>query len=68
MQSKTESLIEACSNTGIGVVGSWLITLACINYIPAPMIAATAATLLCTVWSLIRGYGVRRYFNKQAAT
>lgn len=67
MQSRRQSLLETCSNTGIGVIGSWFITMGCLHWIPDKVAAATAATLLCTVWSVVRGYGVRRYFNARAA-
>ncbi|MNC56419.1 hypothetical protein D3C75_1060160 [compost metagenome] len=65
MQSKRQSLIETATSTSTGFVGSWLITAACFTYIPDKWAATTATTLLCTLWSLIRGYTVRRYFNKR---
>lgn len=64
MQTKRQSLIETCSNTFIGMVGSWLITLMCIRGITDPFSATTVTVLLCTIWSLVRGYWVRRVFNK----
>lgn len=64
-QSKRQSLIETCSNTGIGMVGSWLITIVCLLYFTTPVGIATSTTVLCTVWSLGRGYVVRRYFNSK---
>ena len=30
------------------------------------VIVAASTTLLCTVWSIGRGYTIRRYFNKKA--
>lgn len=66
-QTKLQSLKETFSNTGIGMVGSWLIVVTCIKYIPDPYICATTSTVLCTVWSLARGYAVRRWFNKRAS-
>jgi hypothetical protein len=63
-QSKKQSFKETCSNTGIGMVGSWLITMVTFHYIKDLTTASTVATIGCTVWSILRGYTVRRYFNK----
>lgn len=65
-QSKAQSLKETMSNTGIGMVGSWLITMGTFSVIKDLTLASTVATIGCTVWSLGRGYCVRRYFNKQS--
>lgn len=65
-QSKKQSLIEVVSNTTIGMVGSWLITMACLMFFTTPVGIATSTTILCTVWSLGRGYVVRRHFNNKA--
>lgn len=62
-QSKRQSLIETASNTTIGMVGSWLITMACLMFFTTPVGIATSTTILCTIWSVGRGYCVRRYFN-----
>ena len=64
-QSKAQSLKETVSNTGLGMVGSWLITMVTFHYIKDLTLASTVATIGCTVWSIGRGYTVRRYFNKQ---
>lgn len=64
-QSKRQSLIETCTNTTIGMVGSWLITMACLMFFTTPIGIATSTTLLCTLWSVSRGYVVRRYFNNK---
>lgn len=64
-QSKAQSLKETLSNTGIGMVGSWIITMVTFHYIKDLTLASTVATIGCTVWSVGRGYAVRRYFNKQ---
>lgn len=64
MQTKRQSLIETCSNTCIGMIGSWLITLMCISNFNDPLDATTITVILCTIWSLVRGYFVRRAFNK----
>ena len=64
-QSKKQSLIETCTNTTIGMVGSWLITMGCLMLFTTPVGIATSTTILCTVWSLGRGYVVRRHFNNK---
>lgn len=62
-QSKRHSALEVCANTAIGFVGSWIITMACISEIKEPAVAATVSVVVCTVWSLLRGYTIRRHFN-----
>jgi hypothetical protein len=64
-QSKEQSLIETCTNTTIGMVGSWLITMGCLMFFTTPVGIATSTTILCTIWSLGRGYVVRRHFNSK---
>jgi O-antigen/teichoic acid export membrane protein len=67
-QSKRDSFIETNVNTWLGLIGSFLITAACnLWIIPQYGIwwATTASVILCTVWSLLRGYYVRRFFNKR---
>ena len=66
-QTKRQSLMETLSNTGVGMIGSWLITMGCLSVFHTPMAIATSTTLGCTVWSIGRGYAIRRYFtNKEA--
>lgn len=64
-QTKKQSMKEILSSTTIGMIGSWLITMGCLAVFSTPMAIATSTTLACTVWSIARGYAVRRYFNKQ---
>ena len=64
-QSKKQSLVETCTNTTIGMVGSWLITMACLMFFTTPVGIATSTTVACTLWSVSRGYVVRRYFNNK---
>ena len=64
-QSKKQSLIEVCTSTTIGMVGSWLITMGCLMFFTGPIAIATSTTILCTVWSLGRGYIIRRHFNNK---
>ena len=66
-QSKVQSLRETLTNTSIGMLGSWLITMGCLTVLTSPVAIATITTLACTVWSIARGYSVRRYFNRKNA-
>jgi hypothetical protein len=63
VQTKAQSLREVLTNTFIGLVGSWLISYICMTNISGTGMAVTVATVLCTVWSIGRGYAVRRWFN-----
>ena len=65
MQSRKGTIIEIAVNTGIGLVESWLITYIVLHYKLNPAITATITCVLCTIWSIVRSYGVRRYFNKK---
>lgn len=67
-QTKLQSLIEVTANTGVGMIGSWLITIACLMFFTTPVGIATSTTIACTVWSLGRGYVVRRYFDNKLET
>ena len=63
-QSKKQTLIEVFVNVCIGFIGSWLITYIFINYnIIGYVETATIIVSLCTVWSIIRSYCIRRFFN-----
>lgn len=64
-QSKKQSLKETLSNTFIGTIGSFLITLVTMHFVKDLTLASAIATVGCTVWSIVRGYSVRRYFNSQ---
>lgn len=66
-QTKRQSLIETLTSTFTGMIGSWLITMACLYNITDKTTAATVTVIGCTVWSLVRGYAVRRYFNNVVA-
>ena len=64
-QTKLGSLLEACINTLIGFVGS--IVLSLVVY-PAfghsfPLAQTAGITLIFTIWSILRGYAVRRWFE-----
>jgi hypothetical protein len=63
-QSKRHSAVETATNTAVGFVGSYFITFACFHVPGADLATKTLyATLGCTVWSLLRGYYLRRFFN-----
>ncbi len=65
MQTKRQSMYEVITNTSVGILGSWLITLTTLQFINDKFLIATVTTLLCTVWSLSRGYAIRRIFNSK---
>ena len=64
-QSKKDSIKEVACSTAIGMIGSWLLTMACLMFFTGPIAIATSTTILCTVWSLGRGYVIRRHFNNK---
>lgn len=61
-QSRKRSLLEVCSNTSIGMVGSWIITYLTFLNVQDKALATSVGVILCTIWSLVRGYAVRRHF------
>lgn len=67
MQTKKQSLRETCVSTAIGFVGSWLISFILAQHISGPALLATCVTVACTVWSLVRGYHVRRHYARKHA-
>ena len=64
MQSRRQTLIEVGANLAIGSVGAWLITYAAIKWLQGDAAVATWSLIGCTIWSFIRQYLIRRYFNK----
>lgn len=65
MQSKKDSMKEVITNTFIGMAGSWLLTMLCLQFFTTAVAVATSTTIACTVWSLVRGYSVRRFYNSK---
>lgn len=66
MQTRWQTVVEVSTGTAIGMLGSWAITVVVFSNSSAPI--ATVAiinTAACTVWSLVRGYSLRRYFNSR---
>lgn len=65
-QSRKDSILEATANIALGMVIAWSITFTANTYITTPSTAATASVFGCTVWSFIRQYYIRRYFNARS--
>ena len=63
MQSKRQSVIEISTGISIGIVGSLAITLVTMHAIDNRAICSIVTVSLCTTWSFVRGYALRRYFN-----
>lgn len=63
-QSKRQSLKETLTNTFTGMAGSFAITMLCLKIFVDPFAIAASTTVLCTVWSIARGYTIRRLYNK----
>lgn len=63
-QSHKMTMMEVASGTFVGFIGSWIITYFTLTYVHDRIIAPTVTVCLCTVWSLVRGYFVRRHFNR----
>ncbi len=66
-QSRKDSMLEAWVNIAFGAVIAWLITYTATTYVHDTKIAATISVIGCTIWSFIRQYFVRRYFNARNA-
>lgn len=64
-QSKRQSIKEVLLGTFTGMLGSFCITMICLNIFTDPLAIAASTTVLCTLWSIGRGYTIRRYFNNQ---
>jgi hypothetical protein len=67
MQSKSKSLIESITNTIVGFMVSLLIQIAIypILGIPVTISQNLVITSIFTIASILRGYIIRRIFNKQ---
>lgn len=63
-QSRLRSAAEVSTNTAAGLIGSWLIAMAVMTNVIDRTAAATITTALCTIWSLARGWVIRRAFNR----
>jgi uncharacterized protein YacL len=67
MQTKIHSLIESITNTLIGFIVSLIIQLIIypIMGIPVSFNQNIIITLVFTIVSILRGYLIRRFFNKK---
>lgn len=66
MQSRLGSFIEANANTFVGFFGSvllWQFVIDPLWGFNTNFFDNVTITLIFTVWSIVRGYYMRRYFN-----
>jgi hypothetical protein len=67
MQSRTHSVLEVLTGTTVGFIGSWFINFSVFSLSPLGLASnITLSTVGCTVWSLARGYALRRLWNRAA--
>ena len=67
MQNRKQSHLEVTTNQILGIVGGWLIVyflFPLFDYLSQSLVA-TISTIIFFIWSYIRSYTVRRYFNKR---
>ena len=67
MQTKYQSHLEVSINQILGIIGGWLIVyylFPLFDYL-SQEIVATISTIIFFIWSYLRSYLVRRYFNKR---
>jgi hypothetical protein len=64
MQSKRMTWLEISLNTGVGLIGSMIITYSILHFTMKPGSATILVTIACTIWSIVRQYVIRRYFNR----
>lgn len=65
MQTRVQSVVETVTGTSLGFAGSWIICYGIFSTVDDIATATTISTVACTVWSLARGYAVRRYFARR---
>jgi hypothetical protein len=65
-QRRSASAVEAVTNTTVGLIGSFIITFVMLHLIEDRAVAAAATVAGCTLWSLARGYAIRRLFDAAA--
>ena len=66
-QTKLQSHLEVSINQILGLIGGWLIVyylFPLFDYL-SQEIVATISTIIFFIWSYLRSYLVRRYFNKR---
>ena len=67
MQTKKESHKEVMVNQIVGIIGGWLIVyflFPLFDYLEQGLVA-TISTIIFFIWSYLRSYGLRRYFNRR---
>lgn len=67
MQTRRQALLEVTTNTLVGLAGSWAITYLVMATVDDRAVAAVVTVAGCTVWSLVRGYCIRRRFGRKEA-
>ena len=67
MQTKKQTHSEVIINQIVGSIGGWLIVFFLFPFFDSysQSIVATISTMIFFVWSYIRSYAIRRYFNKK---
>jgi hypothetical protein len=65
MQSRFDSLKEIGLSTLVGLIGAIIITRLTFHFVSDLNYASLVACGLCTVWSIVRGYNFRRYFESK---
>ena len=66
-QTKLQSHLEVTINQILGIIGGWLIVyfiFPLFDYLSQSLVA-TISTIIFFIWSYIRSYIVRRYFNNK---
>lgn len=61
-QSRRDSAVEVVTNTFVGMAGSYAITYVTFRLCQNIELASAITVAACTVWSLVRGYWIRRKF------
>jgi uncharacterized membrane protein YfcA len=67
MQTKKQSHLEVTINQIIGIIGGWLIVyylFPLFDYLSQEVVA-TISTIIFFIWSYLRSYLIRIYFNLQ---
>ena len=67
MQTKKQTHLEVITNQCLGLIGGWLIVyylFPLFDYLSQEVVA-TISTIIFFIWSYLRSYLIRRYFNLQ---
>ena len=67
MQTRKQSHLEVTINQILGIIGGWLIVyfiFPLFDYLSQSLVA-TISTIRFFIWSYIRSYIIRRYFNNK---